>query len=63
MSRPMYAKEVERTVSTQQRLGSEKRRLQHVGCLHYEHVLQPSQILRPEALIQLKGTEVQIVGW
>lgn len=67
MSHLVYAKEVKRTVSSQQRLGSEERRLQHVGCLHYQHVFQSPQILRPEALVQLAGgvqvSEIQGEGW
>lgn len=53
-SRCVHVCGVDSTMGTQQCLCSEERGLQHVGCLHYQHVLQPPQILRPQAFIQLE---------
>jgi len=41
-------------VSSQKRLSREKRSLKHVRRLHYQHVFQPTQVLKFQSLIWLE---------
>lgn len=45
------------TMCPEESLCSEERSLQHVCCLHYQHIFQPPQVLDPQALVKLRHNQ------
>lgn len=60
-----------RTVSPEQGLSCKQRHLQHVGCLHYQHVFEAPQVLELQALKglqrhrgeQIREWIVKVTSW